>query len=34
VRASFTPETYHPASKDGWDEAYAKLLILLDSNIS
>jgi rhamnulokinase len=34
VRASFVPETYHPASKDGWDEAYAKLLILLDSNIS
>jgi rhamnulokinase len=34
VRASFTPETYHPASKDGWDAAYAKLLTLLDSNIS
>ena len=34
VRASFIPETYHPASKDGWDEAYAKLLLLLDSNIS
>jgi rhamnulokinase len=34
VRASFTPETYHPANKDGWDEAYAKLLTLLDSNIT
>lgn len=34
VRASFIPETYHPASKDGWDEAYAKLLISLDSNVS
>ena len=33
VRASFTPETYQPASKDGWNEAYAKLLNLLDSNI-
>jgi hypothetical protein len=31
VRASFIPETYHPASKIGWDEAYAKLLRLLDS---
>jgi len=34
VRASFITETYHPAGKDGWDEAYAKLLTLLDSNIS
>jgi rhamnulokinase len=34
VRASFTPETYHPAGKDGWDEAYAKLLTLLDSNVA
>jgi rhamnulokinase len=34
VRASFTPETYHPVSKNGWDEAYAKLLTLLDSNVA
>jgi rhamnulokinase len=33
VRASFRPETYHPASTIGWDEAYAKLQFLLDSNV-
>jgi rhamnulokinase len=31
VRASFIPETYNPANKNGWDEAYAKLLTLLGS---
>jgi rhamnulokinase len=34
VRASFIPETYLPASQDGWDEAYAKLILLLASNVS
>ena len=29
VRASFTPETYLPFNKDGWDEAYDKLLSLI-----
>lgn len=30
VRASFDVEEYHPESSDGWDEAYAKLLHLMD----
>jgi rhamnulokinase len=25
VRASFTPETYHPGPSEGWDQAYATL---------
>lgn len=29
VRASFDVEEYHPASNDGWDEAYSKLLKML-----
>lgn len=29
VCASFTPETYHSSNKDGWDEAYDKLLSLI-----
>lgn len=29
VRASFDVEEYHPASGDGWDEAYSKLLSLM-----
>ena len=29
VCASFIPETYHPSNKDGWDEAYEKLLSLI-----
>jgi rhamnulokinase len=29
VRASFDVEEYHPAAKDGWDDAYAKLFSLL-----
>jgi len=33
VRGSFEVEEYHPGSRDGWDEAYQKLLELLDSNI-
>ena len=33
VRASFEVEEYHPAHSSGWDEAYAKLLSLLDSNV-
>jgi rhamnulokinase len=33
VRASFEVEEYHPAQTSGWDEAYGKLLTLLDSNI-
>jgi rhamnulokinase len=32
VRASFEVEEYHPASNDGWDEAYSRLLKLLDRN--
>lgn len=34
VRVSFEVEEYHPAHSSDWDEAYAKLLSLLDSNIS
>lgn len=34
VRNSFDVEEYHPGSCDGWDEAYAKLLRLLESNVS
>jgi rhamnulokinase len=34
VRASFEVEEYHPAHSSGWDEAYCKLLTLLDSNIT
>ncbi|CAG1011294.1 rhamnulokinase [Anaerolineales bacterium] len=33
VRASFDVEEYHPVHGSGWDEAYAKLLSLLDSDI-
>ena len=29
VRKSFDVETYHPGTRSGWDEAYAKLLKLL-----
>ncbi len=32
VRQSFPLETYHPASQDGWDEAYAKLLSIINPN--
>jgi rhamnulokinase len=31
VRASFDVEEYHPVPDSGWDEAYAKLLILMES---
>lgn len=31
VRYSFDVEDYHPGNRDGWDEAYEKLLELLDS---
>lgn len=34
VRHSFSPEIYQPVESSGWDEAYAKLLKLLDSNVS
>jgi len=34
VRASFEVEEYHPVHGSGWDEAYAKLLSLVDSNVS
>ena len=34
VRHSFSPEIYQPGQRAGWDEAYAKLLTLLDSNVS
>ena len=34
VRASFEVEEYHPVHGSGWDEAYAKLLSLLDSNVT
>jgi sugar (pentulose or hexulose) kinase len=30
VRNSFDVEEYHPGSHDGWDEAYAKLLKLIE----
>ena len=30
VRASFEVEEYHPTSNDGWDEAYATLLRLME----
>lgn len=29
VRASFDVEEFHPASRDGWDEAYSRLLQLI-----
>jgi rhamnulokinase len=29
VRSSFNPKTFHPGHRDGWDEAYGKLLSLL-----
>jgi rhamnulokinase len=32
VRASFEVEEYHPTSSYGWDDAFAKLLRLLESN--
>jgi rhamnulokinase len=34
VRASFDVEEYHPTRSSDWDEAYAKLLTLLDSNVA
>jgi rhamnulokinase len=34
VRASFEVEEYHPAHSSDWDEAYCKLLTLLDSNVT
>jgi rhamnulokinase len=34
VRKSFDVETYQPASRSGWDEAYAKLLKMEESNVS
>ncbi len=34
VRASFNVETYQPGERAGWDEAYQKLMRLLDSNVS
>ena len=34
VRFSFSPEIYHPNQRGGWDEAYQKLLKLLEFNIS
>jgi len=33
VRNSFEVEEYHPGNREGWDEAYEKLLELLDSTI-
>ena len=33
VRASFEVEEYHPKPDAGWDEAYAKLLILMESKV-
>ena len=30
VRASFDVEEYHPTHNDGWDEAYSKLLALME----
>jgi hypothetical protein len=29
VRNSFEVEEYHPGNREGWDEAYAKLLELI-----
>jgi len=34
VRASFDVEEYHPKSDAGWDEAYAKLLTILEFKVS
>jgi rhamnulokinase len=34
VRNSFEVEEYYPGSCEGWDEAYEKLLRLLESNVS
>ncbi len=34
ARASFEVEEYHPVRGGGWDEAYARLLTLLDSNVA
>ena len=34
VRASFDVEEYRPASTGGWDEAYKKLLNLMEINVS
>ena len=34
VRNSFDVEEYHPGNREGWDEAYQKLLKLMESNIS
>jgi rhamnulokinase len=34
VRASFDVEEYQPIRDDGWDEAYARLLVLLESKVS
>jgi rhamnulokinase len=34
VRSSFEVETFQPGSRAGWDEAYQKLLRILDSNVS
>jgi sugar (pentulose or hexulose) kinase len=31
VRASFTVEEYHPVRDDGWQEAYSRLLQLMDN---
>jgi rhamnulokinase len=33
VRNSFGVEEYHPGNRDGWDEAYEKLLALMESNV-
>jgi sugar (pentulose or hexulose) kinase len=33
VRNSFGVEEYHPGNRDGWDEAYEKLLELMESNV-
>jgi rhamnulokinase len=34
VRNSFDVEEYHPGNRAGWDEAYAKLLDLMEPNVS
>jgi sugar (pentulose or hexulose) kinase len=34
VRNSFTVEEFHPGDRSGWDEAYNKLVELLDSQVS
>jgi rhamnulokinase len=34
VRTSFTPDMYEPEKTADWDEAYSKLLALLESNVS